>query len=118
MDEIYAANSIAFDPAGDRPNPNPNPNPNPDPNPNTDPNPNPNPNLYNRLYGGYKEEIRMFDLARPGRETCKVSTGSRKMGGQRNLISCMAISPDMSGLLAPCCAGKTVSTFGLASCVA
>jgi len=81
MDEIYAANSLAFDPAGDR------------------------------LYAGYKAEIRQFELARPGREVSKLSTGSRKEGGQRNLISCMALNPDMSGLLAAGCYDNTVGLY-------
>lgn len=82
VDEIFAANSIAFDPAGDR------------------------------IYSGYKAELRMFELSRPGREAQKISTGSRKNGGQRSLISCLEMNPDMSGLLA---AGSYDNTVGLYS---
>jgi len=87
MDEIFAANAIEFDPAGDR------------------------------LFAGYKAEIRRFDLARPGRECEKLVTGSKKEGGQRNIISCLAMNPDMSGVLAAgsydCSVGLYNTTEGL-----
>ena len=70
VDEIFAAYSLGFDPAGDR------------------------------LYAGYKAELRCFEISRPGRNYTQVKLGNKKNGGQRGMVSCMAFNPDFSGLLA------------------
>ena len=65
-----------------------------------------------RLYAGYDRAIRIFDVTRPGRQcelrqTCP-SRKSRE--GQRGIISCLAVSPDYSGLFA---AGSYAGVVGL-----
>ncbi|RDX98650.1 Telomerase Cajal body protein 1, partial [Mucuna pruriens] len=70
MDEITAAFSIAFNPAG------------------------------TKIYAGYNKCIRMFDLHRPGRDFELYSTVKDKKEGQTGIISAMAFSPFHSGMLA------------------
>ena len=65
-----------------------------------------------RLYAGFDRAIRIFDVARPGRQcelrpTCP-SRKSRE--GQRGIISCLTCSPDHSGLFA---AGSYAGSVGL-----
>ena len=82
LDELTAAHSLSFDPSG------------------------------GKIYCGFERCVRIFDIARPGREcetrpTCK----SRKSrDGQRGIISCFAFAPDFSGLYA---AGSFAGTTGL-----
>ncbi|XP_020231455.1 telomerase Cajal body protein 1 isoform X1 [Cajanus cajan] len=70
MDEITAAFSIAFNPAG------------------------------NKIFAGYNKCIRMFDLHRPGRDFELFSTVKDKKEGLTGIISAMAFSPFHSGMLA------------------
>ncbi|XP_027346965.1 telomerase Cajal body protein 1 isoform X3 [Abrus precatorius] len=70
MDEITAAFSIAFNPAG------------------------------TKIFAGYNKCIRMFDLHRPGRDFELYSTVKDKKEGQTGIISAMAFSPFHSGMLA------------------
>ena len=65
-----------------------------------------------RLYSGYDRAIRIFDVARPGRQcelrqTCPTR---KSREGQRGIISCIAVSPDYSGLFA---AGSYAGVVGL-----
>ncbi|RZC03622.1 Telomerase Cajal body protein 1 isoform C [Glycine soja] len=70
MDEITAAFSIAFNPAG------------------------------TKIFAGYNKCIRLFDLHRPGRDFELYSTVKDKKEGQTGIISAMAFSPFPSGMLA------------------
>ncbi|XP_027917137.1 telomerase Cajal body protein 1 [Vigna unguiculata] len=70
MDEITAAFSIAFNPAG------------------------------TKIFAGYNKCIRIFDLHRPGRDFELYSTVKDKKEGQTGIISAMAFSPFHSGMLA------------------
>ncbi|KAJ7946902.1 telomerase Cajal body protein 1 [Quillaja saponaria] len=70
MDEITAAFSIAFNPAG------------------------------SKIFAGYNKTIRVFDLHRPGRDFAKYSTFKGNKEGQTGIISAMAFSPTHSGMLA------------------
>ncbi|XP_016184548.1 telomerase Cajal body protein 1 isoform X1 [Arachis ipaensis] len=70
MDEITAAFSVAFNPAG------------------------------TKIFAGYNKCIRMFDLHRPGRDFELYSTAKDKKEGQTGIISAMAFSPSHTGMLA------------------
>jgi WD40 repeat protein len=66
-----------------------------------------------RLYCGFNNCIRIFDIERPGREHSTLRTFKRAHGqstGQRGIISCAAFNPDRSGLLA---AGSYSRNVGL-----
>ncbi|KAF7803547.1 telomerase Cajal body protein 1 [Senna tora] len=70
MDEITAAFSIAFNPAG------------------------------TKIFAGYNKCIRVFDLHRPGRDFESYSTVKDNKEGQMGIISAMAFSPSHTGMLA------------------
>ncbi|RYR65773.1 hypothetical protein Ahy_A03g011695 isoform G [Arachis hypogaea] len=70
MDEITAAFSVAFNPAG------------------------------TKIFAGYNKCIRMFDLHRPGRDFELYSTAKDKKEGQTGIISAMTFSPSHTGMLA------------------
>ncbi|KAK2383095.1 guanine nucleotide-binding protein subunit beta-1 [Trifolium repens] len=70
MDEITAAFSVAFNPAG------------------------------TKIFAGYNKCIRMFDLHRPGRDFKLHSTVKDKKEGQTGIISALAFSPTHTGMLA------------------
>ncbi|CAL0331421.1 unnamed protein product [Lupinus luteus] len=70
MDEITAAFSVAFNPAG------------------------------TKIFAGYNKCIRMFDLHRPGRDFELYSTVKDKKEGQTGVISSIAFSPSHTGTLA------------------
>jgi WD40 repeat protein len=66
-----------------------------------------------RLYCGFNNCIRIYDIERPGREHTTLRTFKRAHGqstGQRGMVSCMAFNPDRSGLLA---AGSYSRNVGL-----
>ncbi|KAL4012181.1 hypothetical protein IC575_029274 [Cucumis melo] len=70
MDEITAALSIAFNPAG------------------------------TKIFAGYNKLVRVFDLHRPGRDFGQHSTLQGNKEGQTGIISAIAFSPTHSGMLA------------------
>ncbi|CAL5213439.1 unnamed protein product [Lathyrus oleraceus] len=71
MDEITAAFSVAFNPAG------------------------------TKIFAGYNKCIRIFDLHRPGRDFALHSTVKKdKKEGQTGIISALAFSPSHTGMLA------------------
>ncbi|XP_060192801.1 uncharacterized protein LOC132622244 [Lycium barbarum] len=70
MDEITAAFSIAFNPAG------------------------------TKIFAGYNKSIRTFDIHRPGRDFTHHSTLQGNKEGQSGIISSIAFCPTHSGLLA------------------
>ncbi|KAG8376846.1 hypothetical protein BUALT_Bualt09G0106300 [Buddleja alternifolia] len=70
MDEIAAAFSIGFNPTG------------------------------TKIFAGYNNTIRIFDIHRPGRDFEQHSTLSGKKEGQSGIISSIAFSPSYSGMLA------------------
>ncbi|KAF3678894.1 putative pseudouridine-5'-monophosphatase-like isoform 1 [Capsicum annuum] len=70
MDEITAAFSIAFNPAG------------------------------TKIFAGYNKSIRIFDIHRPGRDFTQHSTLRGNKEGQSGIISSIAFCPSHSGLLA------------------
>ncbi|CAK9327401.1 unnamed protein product [Citrullus colocynthis] len=70
MDEITAAFSIAFNPAG------------------------------TKIFAGYNKLVRIFDLHRPGRDFGQHSTLQGNKEGQTGIISAIAFSPTHSGMLA------------------
>ena len=54
------------------------------------------------IYAGYERAVRVFDVTRPGRaiETRPTAATRKSRDGQRGLLSCLAFSPDGSGLYA------------------
>ncbi|CAM8890673.1 unnamed protein product [Rhodiola kirilowii] len=70
MDEITAAVSMAFNPAG------------------------------TKIYAGYNKCLRVFDLHRPGRDSKQHSTLQRDKEGQSGIISSIAFSPSCTGMFA------------------
>ncbi|KAG6584031.1 Telomerase Cajal body protein 1, partial [Cucurbita argyrosperma subsp. sororia] len=70
MDEITAAFSISFNPAG------------------------------TKIFAGYNKLVRIFDLHRPGRDFGQHSTLQGNKEGQTGIISAIAFSPTHNGMLA------------------
>ncbi|KAM7264565.1 hypothetical protein ACFE04_002248 [Oxalis oulophora] len=70
MDEITAAFSVGFNPAG------------------------------TKIFAGYNKSIRVFDVHRPGRDFEQHSTLQRNKEGQRGIISAIAFGPNDSKMLA------------------
>lgn len=70
MDEITAANSVAFNSFG------------------------------TKLFCGYKKKIRIFDVSRPGKECTEHSTLTSKRDGITGILSSFSFNPDRSGMFA------------------
>lgn len=70
VDEITAAFSVAFNPAG------------------------------TKIFAGYNKSVRVFDVHRPGRDFKKYSTIQGNKEGQAGIISAIAFSPTHTGMLA------------------
>ncbi|KAK4746412.1 hypothetical protein SAY87_012724 [Trapa incisa] len=70
VDEITAAFSIAFNPAG------------------------------TKIFAGYNKSVRVFDVHRPGRDFKQFSTVQGNKEGQTGIISAIAFCPAQTGLLA------------------
>ncbi|CAM6118527.1 unnamed protein product [Calypogeia fissa] len=81
MDEITAAYSMCFNPAG------------------------------TKLYCGYKKLLRVFDTSRPGREFSQHSTLTDAKDGQAGIISCLAFNPSNEGLLAAGSYNRTTALY-------
>ncbi|KAH7516000.1 hypothetical protein FEM48_Zijuj10G0088100 [Ziziphus jujuba var. spinosa] len=81
MDEIAAAFSIAFNPAG------------------------------TKIFAGYNKSVRVFDLHCPGREFKQYSTLKANKEGQRGIISAMAFSPSHTGMLAMGSYSRTTAIY-------
>ncbi|GBG61386.1 hypothetical protein CBR_g20417 [Chara braunii] len=54
----------------------------------------------NKLFAGYGKMLRVFDVCRPGRQDRAFSTRTKSKEGQVGIISCLAVNPDRSGILA------------------
>ncbi|KAK0580011.1 hypothetical protein LWI29_035003 [Acer saccharum] len=70
VDEITAAISVAFNPAG------------------------------TKIFAGYNKSVRIFDIHRPGRDFKQYSTLQGNKEGQTGIISALAFSPTHTGMLA------------------
>ncbi|KAL5841758.1 hypothetical protein ACOSQ3_012361 [Xanthoceras sorbifolium] len=70
VDEITAAISVAFNPAG------------------------------TKIFAGYNKAVRVFDIHRPGRDFEQYSTLQGNKEGQTGIISALAFSPTHTGMLA------------------
>ncbi|XP_075492916.1 uncharacterized protein LOC142530895 [Primulina tabacum] len=81
MDEITAAFSIGFNPAG------------------------------TKIYAGYNKTIRIFDVHRPGRDFDQHSTVLGNKEGQPGIISSIAFSPAYSGMLAAGSYSQTTAIY-------
>ena len=83
LDEVIAAQSVAFDPSGQR------------------------------IFCGFERAIRIFDLTRPGRDCEMLATSAtrRSRKGQRGIISCFAFAPDVPGLYAAGSYSGTIGVY-------
>ncbi|XP_056171827.1 uncharacterized protein LOC115693487 isoform X6 [Syzygium oleosum] len=81
VDEITAAFSIAFNPAG------------------------------NKIFAGYNKSIRVFDVHRPGRDFEMHSTLQGNKEGQTGIISAIAFSPAHTGMLATGSYSQTTAIY-------
>ncbi|XP_048132452.1 telomerase Cajal body protein 1-like [Rhodamnia argentea] len=81
VDEITAAFSIAFNPAG------------------------------NKIFAGYNKSIRVFDVHHPGRDFEKHSTLQGNKEGQTGIISAIAFSPAHTGMLATGSYSQTTAIY-------
>ncbi|KAK0579046.1 hypothetical protein LWI29_020121 [Acer saccharum] len=70
VDEITAAISVAFNPAG------------------------------TKIFAGYNKSVRIFDIHRPGRDFKQYSTLQGNKEGQTGIISALSFSPTHTGMLA------------------
>jgi WD40 repeat protein len=81
-DEITAAASLAFSPDG------------------------------TLLFAGYNKTMRVFHVARPGRDCKKIATYKKRQEGcMKGIISCLAVSPVEHDLLAAGSYGKSIGIF-------
>ncbi|GKV41283.1 hypothetical protein SLEP1_g48836 [Rubroshorea leprosula] len=81
VDEITAAFSISFNPAG------------------------------TKIFAGYNKTIRVFDVHRPGRDFAQYSTLQGNKEGQTGIISAIAFSPTHSGMLATGSYSQTTAIY-------
>ncbi|XP_058114163.1 uncharacterized protein LOC131257018 isoform X2 [Magnolia sinica] len=81
MDEITAAFSVAFNPAG------------------------------TKLFAGYNKSLRVFDIHRPGRDFQQYSTLQGNKDGQSGIISAIAFCPAHSGMLATGSYSQTTAIY-------
>lgn len=81
VDEITAAISIAFNPAG------------------------------TKIFAGYNKSIRVFDIHRPGRDFAQYSTIQGNKEGQTGIISAVAFSPTHTGMLATGSYSQTTAIY-------
>eukprot|EP00281_Chroomonas_sp_CCMP1168_P002055 CAMPEP_0206266098 /NCGR_PEP_ID=MMETSP0047_2-20121206/30379_1 /ASSEMBLY_ACC=CAM_ASM_000192 /TAXON_ID=195065 /ORGANISM="Chroomonas mesostigmatica_cf, Strain CCMP1168" /LENGTH=446 /DNA_ID=CAMNT_0053694101 /DNA_START=120 /DNA_END=1460 /DNA_ORIENTATION=+ len=68
----------------------------------------------NKVYCGYNNCIRVFDLERPGRQHSTIKTFKRahkQTSGQRGIVSCMEFNPDKSGLVAAGSYSRNVALY-------
>ncbi|VDK55070.1 unnamed protein product [Anisakis simplex] len=64
------------------------------------------------LYGGYNRMIRIFDLHAGGRRQIReLHTWKKNVGGQRGIVSCIAMNPSFSGLYAVASYGRTLAIY-------
>ncbi|XAR66391.1 hypothetical protein NMG60_11012613 [Bertholletia excelsa] len=82
MDEITAAYSICFNPAG------------------------------TKLFAGYNKSLRVFDIHRPGRDFEHHSTVQKNKEGQSGIISAIAFSPSHTKMLATGSYNQTTAIYG------
>ncbi|GMT31176.1 hypothetical protein PFISCL1PPCAC_22473, partial [Pristionchus fissidentatus] len=64
-----------------------------------------------RMYAGYHKYLRIFDLTRPGRQTREIKTWTREGGGQKALLSCIAMHPVYDGVFAVGCYGRSIGLY-------
>jgi telomerase Cajal body protein 1 len=92
MDELTAAQSVAFNTAGDK------------------------------IWAGFANTLRCWDVARPGRDCEQRSTVSKKSvsktavtksnsSGQKGIVSALAFCPDSSGLFAAGSYSKSICLY-------
>ncbi|KAE9412132.1 hypothetical protein Angca_008732, partial [Angiostrongylus cantonensis] len=53
-----------------------------------------------RLYGGYNSCIRIWDTDRPGRQHTSIKTYEKQTGGQKSIVSCIAMNKAFDGVYA------------------
>ncbi|KAK6024237.1 WD domain, G-beta repeat protein [Ostertagia ostertagi] len=53
-----------------------------------------------RLYGGHNANIWIWDTDRPGRQHTTIKTWERQTGGQKSIISCIAMNKSFDGVYA------------------
>ncbi|VDL75089.1 unnamed protein product [Nippostrongylus brasiliensis] len=52
------------------------------------------------LYGGYDTCIRIWDTDRPGRQLSTIKTWDKQTGGQKSIVSCIAMNKSFNGVYA------------------
>eukprot|EP00850_Spirogloea_muscicola_P014046 SM000098S25126 [mRNA] locus=s98:339039:343820:- [translate_table: standard] len=88
LDEVTAAHSLAFTPAGDK------------------------------LYCGYNKIIRVFDTSIPGRDFQQHSTLTKARDGQNGILSCLAFSPADACTFAAGSYNRTTGIYDSRTCEA
>eukprot|EP00850_Spirogloea_muscicola_P016223 SM000130S27110 [mRNA] locus=s130:186264:190849:- [translate_table: standard] len=88
LDEVTAAHSLAFTPAGDK------------------------------LYCGYNKIIRVFDTSIPGRDFQQHSTLTKARDGQNGILSCLAFSPADASTFAAGSYNRTTGIYDSRTCEA
>lgn len=53
-----------------------------------------------RLYAGYNSYIRIWDTDRPGRQHTSIKTWGKQTGGQKSIVSCIAMNKAFDGVYA------------------
>ncbi|RCN44275.1 WD domain, G-beta repeat protein [Ancylostoma caninum] len=53
-----------------------------------------------KLYGGYDSCIRIWDTGRPGRQHTSIKTWEKQTGGQKSIVSCIAMNKVFAGVYA------------------
>ncbi|PAV84872.1 hypothetical protein WR25_06469 [Diploscapter pachys] len=64
-----------------------------------------------RVYAGYKRMIRVWDVRRPGPQIIDIPTWSKEYGGQRAIISSIAMHPLFDGQYAAACYGPSIAFY-------
>uniref|UniRef100_A0A1I7X6G0 WD_REPEATS_REGION domain-containing protein n=1 Tax=Heterorhabditis bacteriophora TaxID=37862 RepID=A0A1I7X6G0_HETBA len=64
-----------------------------------------------RMYGGYEKYIRIWDVRRPGRQITDIKTWNKGSGGQKAIISSIAVHPVFDGVYAVGCYGPSIALY-------
>jgi WD40 repeat protein len=68
-----------------------------------------------KLFCGFNKCVRMFETSRPGRECSTFPTHEKKWGGQRGIVSCIAMLPACTDTYAVGCYSGQVGVYCTAS---
>ncbi|XGW10204.1 hypothetical protein V3C99_012021 [Haemonchus contortus] len=64
-----------------------------------------------RLYGGHRARVWIWDIERPGRQHTTIETWEKGTGGQKSIVSCIAMNKSFDGIYAVATYGGSVGFY-------